>query len=135
MKFADFVSRDAIKADLAADDKQSVIREMVQALLGASKIAPEEFEDGDLFMTLGKLARALQAQSSELLLLVDEADTFLAESDDLRRFRMRVWRKPHCTAVSGERIGADSRAQDVLRSGASAESRSYEFTGRNGSSV
>ena len=44
MKFADFVSRDAIKADLAADDKQSVIREMVQALLGASKIAPEEFE-------------------------------------------------------------------------------------------
>jgi nitrogen PTS system EIIA component len=44
MKFADFVSRDAIKADLAADDKEGVIREMVQGLLGAQKIAAEEFE-------------------------------------------------------------------------------------------
>ena len=44
MKFADFVSREAIRADLSADDKESVIREMVQALLEAHKVPSEEFE-------------------------------------------------------------------------------------------
>ena len=40
MKFADFVSREAIRADLTADDKEGVIREMVQALLDASGLLP-----------------------------------------------------------------------------------------------
>ena len=44
MKFADFVSREAVRADLAADDKESVIREIAQALLDAGKIAAAEFE-------------------------------------------------------------------------------------------
>lgn len=44
MKFADFVSREAVRADLTADDKESVIREMAQALLDAGKIAPSEYE-------------------------------------------------------------------------------------------
>ena len=44
MKFADFVSREAVRADLTADDKESVIREMAQALLAAGRIAPSEFE-------------------------------------------------------------------------------------------
>jgi PTS system nitrogen regulatory IIA component len=44
MKFADFVSRDAIRADLTADDKEGVIREMVQALQAASKVAEGEYE-------------------------------------------------------------------------------------------
>lgn len=44
MRFSDFVSRDAIRANLTADDKEGVIREMAQALLKASKLAPEEFE-------------------------------------------------------------------------------------------
>lgn len=44
MKFADFVSREAIRAELTADDKEGVIREMVQALLDASKIAESEYE-------------------------------------------------------------------------------------------
>ena len=44
MKFADFVSREAVRADLAADDKESVIREMAQALLDSGKIASSEFE-------------------------------------------------------------------------------------------
>ena len=44
MKFVDFVSRDAIRADLTADDKESVIREMVQALLDAGKVAAGEVE-------------------------------------------------------------------------------------------
>ena len=44
MKFADFVSRDAIRAELSADDKEGVIREMVQALLAAHKVPAEEFE-------------------------------------------------------------------------------------------
>jgi PTS system fructose-specific IIA component/PTS system nitrogen regulatory IIA component len=44
MKFADFMSREAIRAELTADDKDSVIREMVQALSNAGKIEPNEFE-------------------------------------------------------------------------------------------
>ena len=44
MKFADFVSRKAVRADLTADDKEAVIREMATALLEAGKIAPAEFE-------------------------------------------------------------------------------------------
>jgi fructose-specific phosphotransferase system IIA component len=44
MKFADFVSREAIRADITAEDKEGVIREMVQALLDASKVADSEYE-------------------------------------------------------------------------------------------
>lgn len=44
MKFSDFVSREAIRSDLAAEDKESVIREMVQALLDAGALASAEFE-------------------------------------------------------------------------------------------
>jgi fructose-specific phosphotransferase system IIA component len=44
MKFADFVSREAIRAELTADDKEGVIREMVQALLDAGKIDADEQE-------------------------------------------------------------------------------------------
>ena len=44
MKFADFVSREAIRADLTAEDKEGVIREMVQALLDAGRIKPDEQE-------------------------------------------------------------------------------------------
>ncbi len=44
MKFADFISPEAIRADVAADDKEGVIREMVQALLDAGKIEASEFE-------------------------------------------------------------------------------------------
>ena len=45
MKFADFISSEAIKADLQADSKEDVIREMVAALLEAGKIPTEE-QDG-----------------------------------------------------------------------------------------
>ncbi|MBN2293763.1 MAG: PTS sugar transporter subunit IIA [Pirellulales bacterium] len=44
MKFADFVSRDAIKAELTAEDKEGVIREMVQSLKDASQIDADEQE-------------------------------------------------------------------------------------------
>jgi len=44
MKFADFVSREAIRADLKAEDKEGLIREMAQALLDAGKIAAGELE-------------------------------------------------------------------------------------------
>ena len=44
MKFADFVSREAIRADITADDKEGVIREMVQALAEASKVPQGEYE-------------------------------------------------------------------------------------------
>jgi fructose-specific phosphotransferase system IIA component len=44
MKFADFMSTPAIRADLDADDKESVIREMAQALVDAGKIAQKDFD-------------------------------------------------------------------------------------------
>lgn len=44
MKFADFVCREAVRADLAADEKEGVIREMTQALLDAGKIAKNEYD-------------------------------------------------------------------------------------------
>jgi len=44
MKFADFVSREAIRADLEAEDKEAVIREMASSLLQAGNIVEEEYE-------------------------------------------------------------------------------------------
>jgi PTS system fructose-specific IIA component/PTS system nitrogen regulatory IIA component len=44
MKFADFISPEAIRAELAADNKESVIREMVQALVDVGRIQPDQYE-------------------------------------------------------------------------------------------
>jgi PTS system fructose-specific IIA component/PTS system nitrogen regulatory IIA component len=44
MKFADFVSEGAIRADLTASDKPSVIRELTAALAAANAISPEDME-------------------------------------------------------------------------------------------
>jgi PTS system fructose-specific IIA component/PTS system nitrogen regulatory IIA component len=44
MKFADFVVPGAIRAELSAEDKEGVIREMVQSLLDAGGIEAKEFE-------------------------------------------------------------------------------------------
>jgi nitrogen PTS system EIIA component len=44
MKFGDFVSSEAIRAQLAADDKEGAIREMIGALLKAGRIANDEIE-------------------------------------------------------------------------------------------
>lgn len=44
MKFADFVLAESVQADLAAEDKEGVIREMVQSLLDAGGIEEEELE-------------------------------------------------------------------------------------------
>ena len=44
MKFADFISPEAIRAELVADGKEGVIREMVQALLDAGRIEAAESE-------------------------------------------------------------------------------------------
>ena len=44
MKFADFIVPGAIRAELAAEDKEGVIREMVQALLDAGGIEAKQFE-------------------------------------------------------------------------------------------
>ncbi|MFW6171355.1 MAG: PTS sugar transporter subunit IIA [Planctomycetota bacterium] len=44
MKFADFICREAIRAKLDAADKEETVREMVQALLDARQIEPEEQE-------------------------------------------------------------------------------------------
>lgn len=45
MKFADFVVANAIRANVAADDKIGVIREMVNALVDAGKIASTDLDD------------------------------------------------------------------------------------------
>ena len=44
MKFADFISRKALRANLAAVNKDGAIREMVQALQDAGDIEADEFE-------------------------------------------------------------------------------------------
>ena len=44
MKFADFISRDAVRASLAADDKEGVIRELTQSLVDAGGIPGSECE-------------------------------------------------------------------------------------------
>jgi len=44
MKFASFVSTEAIRANLEAVDKEGVIREMASALLAAGRIAEDEYE-------------------------------------------------------------------------------------------
>ena len=44
MKFVDFVSPEAIRAELVAVDKEGAIREMVQPLLDSGKIDADEFE-------------------------------------------------------------------------------------------
>jgi len=44
MKFADFVNRGAILADLSADDKEDVVRKMVQALSDCQQIEEDEKE-------------------------------------------------------------------------------------------
>ncbi len=44
MKFSDFVAGDAIRADLDADDKEGVIREIVGALHAAGKIVADDAE-------------------------------------------------------------------------------------------
>lgn len=45
MKFADFVCQDAIRAELTAADKESVIRELVAALVEAGKVSESDQED------------------------------------------------------------------------------------------
>jgi len=44
MKFSDFVCREAVKADLRAENKDGVIREMAQSLVDAGKIPSGEYE-------------------------------------------------------------------------------------------
>jgi fructose-specific phosphotransferase system IIA component len=44
MKFADFVVREAVIADLKTDTKEGVIRTMVKSLLDGGKVAADEFE-------------------------------------------------------------------------------------------
>lgn len=44
MKFADFVSSEAIVADLESDDKESVIREVTRSLVSSGQIAEDDYE-------------------------------------------------------------------------------------------
>jgi PTS system fructose-specific IIA component/PTS system nitrogen regulatory IIA component len=44
MRFADFVSREAIRGGLSAETKEGVIRELTQALLEAGRIADRDLE-------------------------------------------------------------------------------------------
>jgi PTS system fructose-specific IIA component/PTS system nitrogen regulatory IIA component len=44
MKFSDFVCTGAIRADLQSDDKESVIQELVESLVGAGQLSSDERE-------------------------------------------------------------------------------------------
>ena len=45
MKFSDFISIKAIRAELTAEDKPTVIAELVQSLLDAGEVSAEEKDD------------------------------------------------------------------------------------------
>lgn len=45
MKFSDFISVKAIRAELTAEDKPTVIAELVQSLLDAGEVSAEEKDD------------------------------------------------------------------------------------------
>lgn len=45
MKFSDFIINDAIRAELSSDDKESVINELVQSLLDAGAVEPDDKDD------------------------------------------------------------------------------------------
>lgn len=45
MKFSDFISVKAIRAELTAEDKPTVITELVQSLLDAGEVSAEEKDD------------------------------------------------------------------------------------------
>lgn len=45
MKFSDFINPTAIRADLKADGKQGIIRELVECLTEAGQIKPNDRED------------------------------------------------------------------------------------------
>jgi PTS system fructose-specific IIA component/PTS system nitrogen regulatory IIA component len=44
MKFADFILKDAVSAELQANNKPGIIREMVQSLVNAGGIKKEDFD-------------------------------------------------------------------------------------------
>lgn len=44
MNFADFISKDAIKTQVTATDKEGIIREMATTLLDAGQIAADQFD-------------------------------------------------------------------------------------------
>lgn len=44
MKFADFIQVPAIKADLSADDKEGVIRELVESLVASAALKAEDLD-------------------------------------------------------------------------------------------
>jgi mannitol/fructose-specific phosphotransferase system IIA component (Ntr-type) len=44
MKFADFIQVAAIKSDLVADDKEGVIRELVESLVGSGALQAEDLD-------------------------------------------------------------------------------------------
>ncbi len=44
MKFSDFICRDAIRTQLEADEKQSVIRAMVTSLVESKRINSKDYE-------------------------------------------------------------------------------------------
>lgn len=44
MKFADFIQVPAIKADLSADDKEGVIRELVESLVGSGALKADDMD-------------------------------------------------------------------------------------------
>ena len=73
MKFSDFVSGGAIKPDLAAQDKEGVIRELTGALVAAGEIAQDDID-------------LLLQQAQAAIASVDEPT---APSHSAQQFRLR----------------------------------------------
>jgi hypothetical protein len=62
-----------------------------EELLARRGISLEEVEDGDAFVSMEKLARALRRRGTELLLLCDEADELMPLSRAVPGLAARLW--------------------------------------------
>jgi hypothetical protein len=76
-------------------------------------VSLEEIEDGDLFASLGKLARALQGRGTELLLLIDEADELMALERGVPGLVTRLWRAIDGFAAARVVLASSLRLCDI----------------------
>jgi hypothetical protein len=91
-------------------------------------ISLEEIEDGDLFASIDKLARALQGRGTELLLLIDEADELMSLDREVPGIATRLWQAIDAFAAARVVLASSLRLCDL----GGAEIERFETPSVNG---
>lgn len=81
--------------------------------LARQGISLEEIEDGDLFVSLEKLARALEGSGAELLLLCDEADELMSLERSVPGLATRLWQAIDAFAAARVVLASSLRLCDL----------------------